>query len=130
MTGGGDFTQIKGVPRGPDGGIDGTINEDKLGLDQIYIQAKRYSENKVRRPTIDSFVGAMIRGGCKKGVFVTTSTFTSDAFEAPKELKDQKLVLIDGIRFAKLMIEYSVGVQVKETIKVSKLDQDFFALDD
>ena len=61
---------------------------------------------------------------------MTTSTFTSDAFEAPKELKDQKLVLIDGIRFVKLMIEYSVGVQVKETIKVLKLDQYFFAIDD
>jgi len=70
--GGGDARQIQGVPRGPDGGIDGKINEDKLGLDQIYIQAKRYSESSVGRPKIQSFVGAMTGGGCKKGVFVRT----------------------------------------------------------
>ena len=75
--GGGDIKQIQGVPRGPDGGIDGKINEDKLGLDQIYIQAKRYSENSVGRPTIQSFVGAMSGGGCKKGVFVTCLLYTS-----------------------------------------------------
>ena len=71
--GGGDERRIQGVPRGPDGGIDGKINEDKLGLDQIYIQAKRYSDNSVGRPTIQSFVGAMTGGGCRKGVFVTSS---------------------------------------------------------
>ena len=68
--GGGDERRIQGVPRGPDGGIDGKINEDKLGLDQIYIQAKRYSDNSVGRPTIQSFVGAMTGGGFRNGVFV------------------------------------------------------------
>ena len=77
--GGGDPKRIQGVPRGPDGGIDGKIDEDKLGLDQIYIQAKRYSENSVGRPTVQSFLGAMTGGGCRKGVFVTSSTFTSEA---------------------------------------------------
>jgi restriction system protein len=124
--GGGDAKQIQGVPRGPDGGIDGKINEDKLGLDQIYIQAKRYSENSVGRPTVQSFVGAMSGGGCKKGVFVTSSTFTSDAKSFADGLKDVRLVLIDGVGLAKLMIEHCVGVQVKETIRVAKIDQDFF----
>ncbi len=124
--GGGDPRRIQGVPRGKDGGIDGTIDEDKLGLDQIYIQAKRYSDNSVGRPTIQSFVGAMSGGGCKKGVFVTSSVFTSEAKEFANGLKDVRLVLIDGVGLAKLMIEHCVGVQVKETIQVARLDQDFF----
>ena len=128
--GGGDIKQIQGVPRGPDGGIDGKINEDKLGLDQIYIQAKRYSENSVGRPTIQSFVGAMSGGGCKKGVFVTSSTFTAEAKSFAAGLTDVRLVLIDGVRLAKLMIEHCVGVQVKETIRVAKIDQDFFSGED
>ncbi len=128
--GGGDVKQIQGVPRGPDGGIDGKINEDKLGLDQIYIQAKRYSENSVGRPKIQSFVGAMSGGGCKKGVFVTSSTFTSEANSFAAGLTDVRLVLIDGVLLAKLMIEHCVGVQVKETIQVAKIDQDFFIGED
>ena len=128
--GGGDDRRIQGVPRGPDGGIDGKINEDKLGLDQIYIQAKRYSDNSVGRPTIQSFVGAMTGGGCRKGVFVTSSSFTSEAIEFANGLRDQRLILIDGVDLAKLMIEHSVGVQVKEVIKVSKIDQDFFSDDE
>ena len=124
--GGGDAKRIQGVPRGPDGGIDGIIDEDKLGLDQIYIQAKRYSENSVGRPTVQSFIGAMTGGGCRKGVFVTSSTFTSEAKKFAEGLNDVRLVLIDGFDLAKLMIEHSVGVQVKETIRVAKIDQDFF----
>lgn len=128
--GGGDTKRIQGVSRGPDGGIDGTIDEDKLGLDQIYIQAKRYSDNSVGRPTVQSFLGAMTGGGCKKGVFVTSSTFTSEAKKFAQGLTDVRLVLIDGVDLAKLMIEHCVGVQVKETIQVSRLDQDFFSGDD
>ena len=125
--GGGDEKRIKGVSPGPDGGIDGTIDEDKLGLDQIYIQAKRYSENTVGRPKIQGFLGAMTGGGCKKGVFVTSSTFTNDAKRFAENLSDVRLVLIDGVALAELMIEYCVGVQVKETIQVAKIDQDFFS---
>lgn len=128
--GGGDPRRIRGVPRGPDGGIDGTIDEDRLGLSQIYIQAKRFSDNSVGRPYIDAFVGAMIRGGCKKGIFVTSSTFSGDARKGANELREQKLKLIDGVDLAKLMIEFSIGVQVKERIIVSKIDQDFFISDD
>ena len=124
--GGGDPKRIRGVPRGPDGGIDGTIDEDRLGLSQIYIQAKRFSENSVGRPTVQSFIGAMTGGGCRKGVFVTSSTFTSEAKKFAEGLNDVRLVLIDGFYLAKLMIEHSVGVQVKETIRVAKIDQDFF----
>ena len=124
--GGGDYTRIHGSAPGKDGGIDGTINEDKLGLDQIYIQAKRYSEGSVSRPAIQSFLGAMTGGGCKKGVFVTSSRFTNDARQFAEGLSDVRLVLIDGVRLANLMIEHCVGVQVKETIRVAKIDQDFF----
>jgi restriction system protein len=128
--GGGSLQSMQGVARGPDGGIDGRINEDKLGLDQIYIQAKRYADNSVGRPTVQSFVGAMTGGGCKKGVFVTSSTFTADAQKFASDLHDQRLVLIDGIALARLMIDYGVGVEVKEVFKVAKIDQDFFADDD
>lgn len=128
--GGGDLQSMQGVARGPDGGIDGRINEDKLGLDQIYIQAKRYSDNSVGRPTVQSFVGAMTGGGCKKGVFVTSSTFTADARKFASDLRDQRLVLIDGTAFARLMIDYGVGVQIKDTYRVAKVDQDFFIDDD
>ena len=128
--GGGDPRRIRGVPRGPDGGIDGTIDEDRLGLSQIYIQAKRFSENSVGRPTVQSFIGAMKGGGCRKGVFVTSSTFTLEAKKFVEGLNDVRLVLIDGFDLAKLMIEHYVGVQVKETIRVSKIDQDFFSGDE
>ena len=128
--GGGSLQSMQGVARGPDGGIDGRINEDKLGLDQIYIQAKRYSDNSVGRPTVQSFVGAMTGGGCKKGVFVTSSTFTADAQKFASDLRDQRLVLIDGAAFARLMIDYGVGVEVKDVFRVARIDQDFFADDE
>ena len=95
--------------------------------DRIYIQAKRYSENTVGRPKIQGFLGAMTGGGCKKGVFVTSSTFTNDAKRFAENLSDVRLVLIDGVALAELMIEYCVGVQIKETIQVAKIDQDFFS---
>jgi restriction system protein len=117
---------MQGVPRGPDGGIDGRINEDQLGLDQIYIQAKRYTENSIGRPTVQSFIGAMTGGGCRKGVFVTSSTFTAEAKSYANDLRDMKLVLIDGKKLAELMIQNEVGVQVKSTYRISKVDHDFF----
>jgi restriction system protein len=124
--GGGNLQSMQGVPRGPDGGIDGRINEDHLGLDQIYIQAKRYTENSIGRPTVQSFIGAMTGGGCRKGVFVTSSTFTAEAKSYANDLRDMKLVLIDGKKLAELMIQHEVGVQVKSTYRVSKVDHDFF----
>jgi len=124
--GGGSRQAMQGVPRGPDGGIDGRINEDKLGLDQIYMQAKRYSENSVSSEKVQAFVGAMTSGGCRKGVFVTTSKFTADAIRFAESIRDPRLVLVDGDKLAQLMIQHGVGVQTKEVIKISKIDLDFF----
>ena len=128
--GGGDMLSMQGVPRGPDGGIDGRINEDKLGLDQIYVQAKRYSESSVGRPTVQSFTGAMDGGGCSKGIFVTSSKFTDDARSFANGLTTKRLRLIDGLEFAKLMIQYGVGIQTVRTLPISKIDQDFFSEED
>ena len=124
--GGGSRQAMQGVPRGPDGGIDGRINEDKLGLDQIYMQAKRYADNSVSSEKVQAFVGAMTQGGCRKGVFVTTSTFTSDARQFAASIRDPRLVLVDGEKLAELMIQHGVGIQTKEVIKISKIDLDFF----
>ena len=124
--GGGSRQAMQGVPRGPDGGIDGKINEDKLGLDQIYMQAKRYSENSVSSEKVQAFVGAMTSGGCRKGVFVTTSKFTADAIRFANSIRDPRLVLVDGDKLANLMIQHGVGIQTKEVIKISKIDLDFF----
>ena len=124
--GGGSRQAMQGVPRGPDGGIDGKINEDKLGLDQIYMQAKRYSENSVSSEKVQAFVGAMTSGGCRKGVFVTTSKFTADAVRFAESIRDPRLVLVDGDKLANLMIQHGVGIQTKEVIKISKIDLDFF----
>ena len=125
--GGGSRQAMQGVPRGPDGGIDGKINEDKLGLDQIYMQAKRYSENSVSSEKVQAFVGAMTSGGCRKGVFVTTSKFTADAMRFAESIRDPRLVLVDGDKLANLMIQHGVGIQTKEVIKISKIDLDFFS---
>lgn len=127
--GGGSRQSMQGVPRGPDGGIDGKINEDKLGLDQIFMQAKRYSDNSVSSEKVQAFVGAMTSGGCRKGIFVTTSRFTSDAIRFAESIRDPRLVLVDGERLADLMIQHGVGVQTKEVIKISKIDVDYFGGD-
>lgn len=107
-----------------DGGIDGIINEDKLGLDKIYIQAKRFSENKVREKDIRNFIGAM-SGDTNKGVFVTTSLFDNGAIEKAKNAH-HKIILLDGNKLVDLMHEFNVGVQIKSTYEVKQLDEDFF----
>ncbi len=107
-----------------DGGIDGIINEDKLGLDKIYIQAKRYGKNKVRETDIRNFIGAM-SGDTKKGVFVTTSEFHSGA-EKKAHDAHHSIILIDGIKLVELLHLYNVGVQVKSIYEVKELDADFF----
>lgn len=117
----------RGVQRGPDGGIDGRIDEDRLGLASIYIQAKRYQEQSIGRPAVQSFYGAMGVQGASKGVFITTSSFTRDAIECVEALKDKKIVLIDGKRLTRLMLDAGVGVSVKETYRVHRLDEDFFS---
>ena len=117
----GDFQETS---KSGDGGIDGIINEDKLGLDKIYIQAKRFSENKVREKDIRNFIGAM-SGDTNKGVFVTTSMFDKGADQKAKNAH-HKIILIDGNRLVDLMHEYNVGVQVKASYEVKHLDEDFF----
>lgn len=109
-----------------DEGIDGIIKEDKLGLDVIYIQAKRWgSKNLVGRPEIQKFVGALAGFGAKKGIFITTSDFTKEAREyAPKN--ETKIVLINGEMLANLMIDYNVGVFVDTTYEIKKIDNDYF----
>ncbi len=117
----GDFIETS---KTGDGGIDGIINEDKLGLDKIYIQAKRYGENKVREKDIRNFIGAM-SGDTQKGVFVTTSSFDSKAVQKA-ENAHHTIILIDGLKLVDLMHQYNVGVQVKNTYEVKELDNDFF----
>jgi restriction system protein len=117
-----DAGQVIGKPG--DEGIDGIIKEDKLGLDTIYIQAKRW-DSVVGRPEIQKFVGALAGKKGKKGIFITTARFTLEARDYAENL-DLRLVLIDGIDLAKLMIEYKVGVSVTDTIEIKKVDLDYF----
>lgn len=107
-----------------DGGIDGIINQDKLGLEKIYIQAKRYSENKVREKEIRNFIGAM-SGDTTKGVFVTTSEFDQHAIKKAHDAH-HTIILIDGKTLVDLLHQYSVGVQVQNTYEVKSVDDNFF----
>lgn len=108
-----------------DDGVDGIIKEDKLGLDVIYLQAKRWA-NTVHRPEIDKFIGALTRKRARKGVFITTSDFSTGAKEAALGL-DIKVVLIDGIELARLMVEHNLGVSVKQVYEVKQVDSDYFS---
>lgn len=108
-----------------DKGIDGVINEDKLGLDLIYLQAKRYSyKNKVGSTDLQAFVGAM--QNVQKGVFITTSTFTSEGKKYIKEQQQKNIKLIDGKMLVKLMVKYEVGVIGQENLKIYKIDNSYF----
>lgn len=109
-----------------DGGIDGVIDEDRLGLDRIYVQAKRYSTGAVGRPEIQGFVGSLVGLGASKGVFVTTSTFSRQALDYAKALQ-QRVILIDGARLTELMVEFGVGVRINRIVEVKRVDEDFFA---
>ena len=108
-----------------DGGIDGVIYEDRLGLSKIYIQAKRYkSNNKIGVETVNRFVGAM--KDIQKGVFITTSSFTKDAIEYTDDQQQKSLKLIDGNLLAELMIEYGIGLEKVKTYDVYKISEDYF----
>lgn len=114
----------KSVGRSGDGGIDGIIKEDRLGLDAIYIQAKRW-QNPIGRPEIQKFVGALQGQRAKKGVFITTSSFTPDAIDYASRV-DTKVVLVDGKQIADLMIDFDVGVSVEASYVVKRIDSDYF----
>lgn len=109
-----------------DGGVDGVINEDTLGLDRIYVQAKRYKDGNVVGPgAIRDFFGALDQFKAGKGLFVTTSTFSSSAVKTSEGLS-KRIVFFDGARLAKLMIQYDVGCRVEETMAIKRIDEDFF----
>lgn len=110
-----------------DEGIDGIINEDKLGLNQIGIQAKRFDEkSKVGRPLIQNFAGALLGKGLTKGVFLTTSSFTKEAINYAESQNNLSIILIDGEELANLMIEYELGTSTVNTYKIKRIDSDYF----
>ncbi len=110
-----------------DDGIDGIIYEDKLGLDKIYIQAKRYKlDNVVGKPQIQQFSGALDEPKATKGVFITTSSYSKEARQYVEKLNSKKIVLIDGQDLAQFMIEYNVGVSTKQVYEIKRIDSDYF----
>ena len=109
-----------------DEGIDGIIDEDRLGLDTIYIQAKKWA-NSVGRPEIQKFVGALAGRRARKGIFITTSSFSSEAVRYASDI-DPKVILIDGKRLAELMMDYNIGVNEVTTYKLKRIDSDYFTI--
>jgi restriction system protein len=128
-----DVLQAMGYGRGQqlggsgDEGFDGVINEDRLGLDQIYVQAKRWTDT-VGRPAVQGFVGALAGRGAPKGVFITTSDFSAGARTYAAQVQ-ARVILIDGQRLAQLMIEHDVGVSLGSRYDVKRVDLDYFADD-
>ncbi len=114
----------KAVGKSGDGGIDGIIKEDRLGLDVIYIQAKRW-EGNVSRPEIQKFAGALLGNQARKGVFITTSDFTKEAKDYVKTISSN-IILLNGEELAELMIDYNVGVSNATTYEIKKVDSDYF----
>jgi restriction system protein len=116
----------RALGRSGDDGVDGVIDQDALGLDRVYIQAKRYAEgNSIGAGAIRDFFGSLDRHKATKGLFVTTSTFSSSARETA-EFLSKRIVLIDGGHLAKLMIRYNVGCRIEEVLHIKKVDEDFF----
>lgn len=113
--------------RSGDGGVDGVINEDRLGLDRIYLQAKRHAaDNVVGRPTIQAFVGALHGQSAHKGVFITTSSFSREASDYANSLGNMRVILIDGATLSGLMIDHDVGVRIQRTVALKRIDLDYF----
>lgn len=108
-----------------DGGVDGVINEDLLGLDNIYIQAKRW-QNNVSSPQIRDFIGSLDIHQANKGVFIATSNYSQEAVEAASQARNSKIVLINGLQLAQYMINYDIGVSNISTYKIKKIDNDYF----
>jgi restriction system protein len=115
--------------RSGDEGVDGVIRQDALGLERIYVQAKRYAaERPISRPDIQAFVGALHGQQADRGVFITTSRFTADAQEYADRV-NARIILIDGEALARLMISYNVGVQDEQAFTLKRIDEDFFSED-
>jgi restriction system protein len=111
--------------RSGDGGIDGVIYQDRLRLDRVFLQAKRWAEQPVRSPDINGFIGALARQGATRGVFVTTSRYTGDAISAA-QVAHLRIKLIDGLELAKLAIEYNIGVSTRRKLEIKRVDSDYF----
>ncbi|MDR0770503.1 MAG: restriction endonuclease [Burkholderiales bacterium] len=118
----------KHLGRGGDGGVDGIINEDRLGLDVVYIQAKRWEKN-ISSPEIRDFVGALEGKRAMKGVFITTSSYTKEALKYVSQLSTKKVVLIDGVQLASLMIDFDIGVSTVSSYDIKRIDSDYFEED-
>ncbi len=118
----------RAVGKSGDGGIDGIIKEDRLGLDVIYIQAKRWDENTVGRRDVQQFAGALQGQRASKGIFLTTSKFTNEAQEYVSKI-GSKIVLIDGEQLAQLMIDHNVGVSLSTTYEIKRIDSDYFVVE-
>ena len=127
---GGSHEDAQAVGRSGDGGIDGIINEDRLGLDVIYVQAKRWG-NDIGEPPVRDFVGALQGKRARKGIFITTSKFSNRAREyiSAIDSRDSKVILIDGEQLAQLMIDHGVGVSIEKTYEIKRVDSDYFAED-
>lgn len=115
----------KAIGQSGDGGIDGIIKEDKLGLDMLYIQAKKWENTPVGRPEIQKFAGALLGQKARKGIFITTSVFTNEARKYVSDI-NSKIVLIDGEELAQYMIDYDIGVSRVTTYEIKKIDMDYF----
>lgn len=113
--------------KGGDGGVDGVISQDKLGLEKIYLQAKRWTDGTVGRPEIQRFVGALSGQHATKGVFITTSAFSQEAREFARSVPNFKISLVDGVELARLMVEHNLGVALFERFEVKRVDKDFFS---
>jgi restriction system protein len=124
--GGSRDSVVQKLGKSGDGGIDGVVNEDPLGLDVVYVQAKRYApDNTVGRERIQQFAGALVGQGASKGVFVTTSSFTNGAVQYALRVP-QRIILIDGSELTRLMMQYGVGVRTDRTVELKRIDLDYF----
>ena len=124
---GGSFRDAaQAIGRSGDGGVDGLIKEDILGLDMIYVQAKRYTTNNVPAGDVRDFVGALVGKKARKGVFFTSSGFSADAITYVEKVEGKTVVFVDGRQLVSLMIEHGVGTSIKETYAIPRVDDDYF----
>lgn len=127
--GGSRLNAAEQLGKSGDGGVDGVINEDVLGLDRVYVQAKRHAPgNSIGRPEVQAFVGSLVGLGASKGVFVTTAGFSAQAIDFASRIP-QRVILISGKRLTELMVEHGVGVRTSRIVEFKRLDEDFFSED-
>ena len=124
---GADEDSIEHTGKSGDEGIDGVINQDRLGLQRVYVQAKRYKTgSNISQETLQAFVGALHGKGATSGVFITTSGLTKNAMEYAKHQNNPRIIVIDGIELGKLMVEFEIGVEVQRSFRVVTIDENYF----